>query len=176
MLLCGKNQYSSNCVRATNNQCLGSRRFQDSYSSILWPSNFDFEGGINFFISSRCYRPKPHDQALTANPQVLLTHAQELVLTSPTEFAVYYFYHKIKCRATNDCEQLQKLSYEECNNFLMKSKVYLKCVSSNKHVAKECKGDKLECRICQQKYAAVLHDPTRHLKKESSQSSSTSAC
>ena len=75
----------------------------------------------------------------------------------------------MKSHAMNDCEQFQKLSYEECKDFLMKNRICLKCVSSNKHVSKDCSRDKLQCKICQQKHATVLHDPTRHKKEELSQ-------
>ena len=51
----------------------------------------------------------------------------------------------------------------------MKNRICLKCVSSNKHVSKDCNRDKLECMICQQKHATILHDPTRHEKKDTSQ-------
>lgn len=75
----------------------------------------------------------------------------------------------MKSHAMNDCEQFQRLSYEERKNFLMKNRICLKCVSSNKHVSKDCNRDKLECKICQQKHATILHDPTRHEKKDTSQ-------
>ena len=75
----------------------------------------------------------------------------------------------MKSHAMNDCEQFQRLSYEERKNFSMKNRICLKCVSSNKHVSKDCNRDKLECKIYQQKHATILHDPTRHEKKDTSQ-------
>ena len=50
----------------------------------------------------------------------------------------------------------------------MKNRICLKCVSSNKHISKDCSRDKLQCKICQQKHATVLHDPTRHKREEPS--------
>ena len=69
----------------------------------------------------------------------------------------------------NDCEQFQRLSCEERKDFLMKNRICLKCVGSNKHSSKDCNRDKLQCKICQQKHATILRDPTRHEKKDISQ-------
>ena len=88
--------------------------------------------------------------------------------TTPPNSGTYCFYHKMKSHAMNDCEQFQKLSYEERKDFLMKNRICLKCVSSNKHVSKDCSRNKLQCKICQQKHATVLHDPTRHKKEDAS--------
>ena len=101
--------------------------------------------------------------------QVAATQAQQPSPTTPPASGTYCFYHKMKSHAMNDCEQFQRLSYEECKNFLMKNRICLKCVSSNKHVSKDCNRDKLECKICQQKHATILHGPTRHEKKDTSQ-------
>ena len=89
--------------------------------------------------------------------------------TTPPNSGTYCFYHKMKSHAMNDCEQLQKLSYEEHKDFLMKNRICLKCVSCNKYVSKDCSRDKVQCKICHQKHATVLHDPTRHKKEEPSQ-------
>ena len=73
----------------------------------------------------------------------------------------------------NDCEQFQRLSYEVLKDFLMKNRICFKCVSSNKHVSEDCNRGKLECKICKQKHATILHDPTRQGKKDTSQVTST---
>lgn len=78
----------------------------------------------------------------------------------------------MKSHTINDCEQLQKLSYEEHKNFLLRHRVCLKCVSSNEHISKDSKRDKLECKICKQKHVTIPHDPTRHKKKHTSQTNS----
>ena len=88
--------------------------------------------------------------------------------TTQPNSGAYCFYHKIKSHAMNDCEQFQKLSYEEGKDFSMKNKICFKCVSSNKHVSKDYSRDKLQCKICQQKHDTVLHDPTRHKKEDAS--------
>jgi len=48
----------------------------------------------------------------------------------------------------------------------MNNRICLKCVSSNRHISKDCNRDKLQREICQQKHATILHDPTRHEKKD----------
>ena len=118
----------------------------------------------------------PHEESQVASiqaqqPNLMNTPAsnsQSTRLTTPPNSGTYCFYHKMKSHAMNDCEQFQKLSYEERKDFLMKNRICLKCVSSNKHVSKDCSKDKLQCKICQQKHATVLHDPTRHKKEEPS--------
>ena len=118
----------------------------------------------------------PHEESQVASiqaqqPNLMSTPAsnsQSTRLTTPPNSGTYCFYHKMKSHAMNDCEQFQKLSYEERKDFLMKNRICLKCVSSNKHVSKDCSKDKLQCKICQQKHATVLHDPTRHKKEEPS--------
>lgn len=74
----------------------------------------------------------------------------------------------------NDCEKFRELGYEERKDFLLKNRICLKCVSSNEHVSKDCKRGKLECKICKQMHATILHDPTRQKKKDTSQT--YSAC
>lgn len=105
---------------------------------------------------------------------VLSTHAQQPDTTKATAANTYCFYHKMKSHSMNDCEQFQKLGYEERRDFLMKNKVCLKCVNSNKHVARDCEQDRLDCKICRQKHATVLHDPSRH--KVINASEARSAC
>lgn len=114
-----------------------------------------------------------HEEPSEAS-NVLSTHAQQPDTTKATAANTYCFYHKMKSHSMNDCEQFQKLGYEERRDFLMKNKVCLKCVNSNKHVAKDCKQDRLDCKICRQKHATVLHDPSRH--KVINASEARSAC
>ena len=78
---------------------------------------------------------------------VFATEAQKPDPSTPAELNTYCFYHKMKSHGMNDCEQFQKLSYEERKDFLLKNRICLKCVSSNEHVSKDCKRDKLECKI-----------------------------
>ena len=108
----------------------------------------------------------------TTSPTSSSPNAQK---TTPPDSSTYCFYHKMKSHATNDCEQFQKLSYEERKDFLMRNKICFKCVSSNKHISKDCSKNKLVCKICQQKHATILHDPTRHVKKDTT-SQVNSAC
>ena len=110
--------------------------------------------------------------AIQAQQPNLMSTPASTRLTTPPNSDTYCFYHKMKSHAMNDCEQFQKLSYEERKDFLMKNRICLKCVSSNKHVSKDCSRDKLQCKICQQKHATVLHDPTRHKREEPSRVSS----
>ena len=109
---------------------------------------------------------------LNQTSNVFATEAQKPDPSTPAELNAYCFYHKMKSHAMTDCEQFQKLSYEERKDFLLKNRICLKCVSSNEHVSKDCKRDKLECKICKQMHATILHDPTRHKKKDTSQSNS----
>ena len=60
-------------------------------------------------------------------------------------------------------------------DFLVKNRICFKCVSSTEHVSKDCERDKLECKICQQKHATILHDPARHFKKVTNQTNSACA-
>ena len=109
---------------------------------------------------------------LKTTPPSNLPTPQQPGHTTPPDSGTYCFYHRMKSHAMNDCEQFQRLSYEERKDFLMKNRIWLKCVSSNKHISKDCNRDKLQCKICQQKHATVLHDPTRHEKKDISQANS----
>ena len=109
---------------------------------------------------------------LNQTSNVLATEAQQQDPTTRLELNTYCFYDKMKSHAINDCEQFQKLSYEEGKNFLLRNRICLKCVSSKEHISKNCKRDKLECKICKQKDATILHDPTRHKKKDTSQTNS----
>ena len=108
----------------------------------------------------------------TTSPTSSSPNAQK---TTPPDSSTYCFYHKMKSHATNDCEQFQKLSYEEHKDFLMRNKICFKCVSSNKHVSKDCSKNKLMCKICQQKHATILHDLARCVKKDTT-SQANSAC
>ena len=65
---------------------------------------------------------------------VFPTEAQKPNPSTHAKFNTYCFYHKMKSHAMNDCEQFQKLSYEESKDFLLKNRICLKCVSSNEHV------------------------------------------
>ena len=76
--------------------------------------------------------------------------------------STYCFYHKRATRATNECEQLRRLSFNERKDFLMKSRLCFNCVNSNQHIARNCKEVKQTCKICQQKHATTLHNPTEH--------------
>ena len=108
----------------------------------------------------------------TISPTSSSPNAQK---TNPPDSSTYCFYHKMKSHATNDCEQFQKPSYEEHKDFLMRNKICFKCVSSNKHVSKDCSKNKLVCKICQQKHATILHDLARCVKKDTT-SQANSAC
>jgi hypothetical protein len=53
--------------------------------------------------------------------------------------STYCFYHKRATHATNECEQLRRLSFNEHKDFLMKSRLCFNCVNSNQHIARNCK-------------------------------------
>ena len=93
----------------------------------------------------------------TTSPTSSSTNDQK---TTPPDSSTYCFYHKMKSHETNDCEQFQKLSYEEHKDFLMRNKMCFKRVSSNKHVSKDCSKNKLMCKICQQKHARCVKKDT----------------
>ena len=111
-------------------------------------------------------------EELSQSSNVLATEAQTPDPNTLPESNTYCFYHKMKSHAMNDCEQFQKRIYEERKVCLLKNRICLKCVSSNEHISKDCTRDKLECKICKQKHATILHDPTRHKKKDTSQTNS----
>ena len=46
----------------------------------------------------------------------------------------------------SDCEQFKKLSYDKRKDFLVKNRICFKCVSSDKHVSKDCERDKLNVK------------------------------
>jgi len=73
---------------------------------------------------------------LRTTPPSNLPTPQQPCHTTPPDSGTYCFYHKMKSHAINDCEQFQRLSYEERKDFLMKNRICLKCVSSNKHISK----------------------------------------
>jgi hypothetical protein len=76
--------------------------------------------------------------------------------------STYCFYHKGATHATNECEQLRRLSFNERKDFLMKSRLCFNCVNSNQHIARNCREVKQTCKICQQRHATTLHNPTEH--------------
>ena len=130
------------------------------------------------------YRPRnPHVALTSASPQVnsreteapskdsqvAATQALKQRLNTPLDSDTYCFYHKMKSHSMNDCEQFQKLSYGERKDFSMKNKICFKCVGSNNHISKDCPKDKLECKLCHQKHATILHDPVRHERKDTNQ-------
>ena len=52
---------------------------------------------------------------------VFATETQKPNPSSHAKFNTHCFYHKMKSHAMNDCEQFQKLSYEESKDFLLKT-------------------------------------------------------
>ena len=77
--------------------------------------------------------------------------------------STYCFYHKRTTHATNECEQLQRLSFNERKDFLLKNRLCFNCVNSNQHIARNCNEGKQTCKICQQEHATTLHNPTEHV-------------
>ena len=89
--------------------------------------------------------------------------------------STYCFYHNMNSHSTHEYEQLNKLSFQERKELLRTRKVCFNCLTSDKHVAKNCSQPKLECKICQGKHSTVLHDPSKHDKDEQSLPKSDSA-
>lgn len=90
------------------------------------------------------------------------------------------FYHNVNSHATHECEQFSKLSYNERKELLRAKNVCFNCLVSDKHVARKCDQQKLECTICHGKHATILHDPTRqetgHSAPQPAANTSNSAC
>ena len=72
----------------------------------------------------------------------------------------------MKFHAMNDCEQFQKLSYEERKDFLLKNRMCLEFFSSKEDVSKDCKRNKLECKIWKQMCATILCMTRPNIRKK----------
>jgi len=91
-------------------------------------------------------------------------------LIKPSTFC---FYHERFSHALKDCEKFQKLSFCERKEFLMSRRICLKCVNSDKHIARNCDQKELECKICKRKHLRCLHNPFKDDdKKDDEQSKS----
>ena len=94
--------------------------------------------------------------------------------TSSRPPATFCFYHERSSHSLKDCEKFQKLTYPERKEFLMTHRICLKCVNSDKHIARNCDQKELECKICKKKHPTCLHNPSRH--DEQAKSSCTKVC
>ena len=83
-------------------------------------------------------------------------------LKPPVEPTTFCFYHERPSHALKDCEKFQKFSFRERKEFLMSRRICLKCVNSNKHIARNCDQKELECKICKRKHPKCLHNPSKY--------------
>ena len=87
----------------------------------------------------------------------------------------YCFYHKKATHATKDCEQLQKLSFNERKEFVMRNRLCFHCLNSDQHIARSCKEDKSICKICLREHATALHNSLEHSNQLANEQT-TNAC
>ena len=75
---------------------------------------------------------------------------------------MFCFYHERSSHSLKDCEKFQKLSFRECKEFIMSHRICLRCVNSDKHIARNCDQKEVECKICKGKHPTCLHNPAKH--------------
>ena len=89
-------------------------------------------------VSPNCQQPATKKQTLSVetsqNNKALIAQAHQPGLTATPD--IYCFYHKRRSHARNECDQLQKLSFQERKDFLMKNRICFNCIKTNKHTPK----------------------------------------
>ena len=145
---------------------------------------------LPFRPQSRTRRPPAQSSSVTtfissserkhaSTPSQVPTPKGPDLSTNDQQRPKYCFYHNRSSHPTYECEQLSKLSYEERKQLLRSRNVCFNCLTSDKHIARDCNHPKPECKVCQGKHATILHDPSRYaVKNESSLVTKTtsSAC
>ena len=86
---------------------------------------------------------------------------------------VFCSYHKTKTHNLDECQKFRDLDFKERKEFLFKNRFCFNCANSNKHIGKNCDQGPPHCKICGNRHATVLHDPSR---SEDKVTSTSSAC
>ena len=108
--------------------------------------------------SKRVFKPlaSPDDQRTVSSPK-----------------QVFCSYHKTKTHNLDECQKFRDLDFKERKEFLFKNRFCFNCANSNKHIGKNCDQGPPHCKICGNRHATVLHDPSR---SEDKVTSTSSAC
>ena len=93
--------------------------------------------------------------------------------TFSTPKQVFCPYQKTKTHNLDECQRFRDLDFEERKEFLFKNRFCFNCADSNKHIAKNYDQDPPQCKICGNRQATVLHDPSR---SENKVTPTSSAC
>ena len=108
--------------------------------------------------SKRVFKPvtSPGDQRTVSSPK-----------------QVFCSYHKTKTHNLDECQKFRDLDFEERKEFLFKNRFCFNCANSNKHIGRNCDQGPPQCKICGNRHATLLHDPSR---SENKVTSASSAC